>query len=143
MDKEAELKERIKALENREVVLLMTLTQADEMWAGVENKYKVQIKQYEENEAVLKEQMSECENEKNKWKTKCEPLEQKICELEESESKLEVRLKKLTHDNKELLSKSTMLEDQVIIFKSELKQSKEQVKHMENKYKVCACYYNY
>lgn len=60
------------------MMLLMTLTQADEMWAGVENKYKYQIKQLEDNELILKEQISEVDKEKNKWKGKCEPLEQKV-----------------------------------------------------------------
>lgn len=60
------------------MMLLMTLTQADEMWAGVENKYKYQIKQLEDNEIILKEQVSEVDKDKNKWKGKCEPLEQKV-----------------------------------------------------------------
>ncbi|XP_077286983.1 uncharacterized protein LOC143911806 isoform X2 [Arctopsyche grandis] len=134
-DKQTEYKERIKALENREVMLLMTLTQADEMWAGVENKYKQQIKQLEDNEVIFKEQANEAEGEKNKWRGKCEPLEQKVNELEESETKLESNQKRLLIENRELLSKCESLEDQISSLKIDLQQSKDQTKNVENKFK--------
>nr|XP_049703510.1 uncharacterized protein LOC110382225 [Helicoverpa armigera] len=129
MTAQAELKEQIQILEEREKQGGELLKQADAMWSCMEESYKKKVAESQDRYAVLTKELKEIEQSANKWRKNKKDLEFQMQNITQCNEDIKEKIKQKKNDLK-------IMDLEIIDFKNRIESNDKDLYKAKNSYKA-------